>query len=42
MASIELVGNQMEVYEKNEFERQKEALKLQSFWDWEHKILKQE
>jgi hypothetical protein len=42
MCHIEMIGNPMEIYEKNEFEQKKESLGLQSYWDWEHKLLKQE
>ena len=42
MCYIEMVGNPIEVFEKNEMESEKERLGLQSFWAWEHKILKQE
>ena len=42
MCYIEMIGNPIEVFEKNEMESEKERLGLQSFWAWEHKILKQE
>lgn len=42
MAYIEFVKNPIEIYEKNEFEQEKEKHGLQTFWQWEHKILKQE
>lgn len=42
VAKIELVNNPIEQYEKNEFRQQVQAQNLQSFWAWEHKILKQE
>lgn len=42
MCYIELVNNPIEIYEKNEEQAEKERLGLQSFWSWEHKLLKQE
>ncbi len=42
MAYIEIIGNAIETYEKNEYQNQKERLGLQSFWSWERKILVQE
>ena len=42
MAYIEYVNNPINLYEKNEFNQEKERLGLQSFWQWEKKILKQE
>jgi hypothetical protein len=42
MCYIELIGNPIEIFEKNETDAKRELLGLQSFWTWEHKILKQE
>lgn len=42
MCYIEMIGNPIEIFEANEKANQKESLGLQSFWSWEHKILKQE
>lgn len=39
---IELVNNPYYIYEKNEEARERERLGLQSYWSWEHKLLKQE
>jgi hypothetical protein len=40
MAYIELVNNPIEIFEENELNNQKESLGLQSYWAWEHKLLK--
>lgn len=42
MAYIELVNNPIEIFEENEMNNQRESLGLQSYWAWEHKLLKQE
>ena len=42
MAYIELVNNPIEIFEENELNNQRESLGLQSYWAWEHKLLKQE
>ena len=42
MAYIELVNNPIEIFEENELNNQKESLGLQSYWAWEHKLLRQE
>lgn len=42
MASIEYIGNPMELNEKSLELEHKQKLGLQSFWHWEKKILKQE
>lgn len=42
MCYIEFIGNPIEVYEKNEIQAEKERLGIQSFWSWEHKLLRQE
>lgn len=42
MCYIEMIGNPVEIFEKNEMQNEKERLGLQSFWKWEHKLLKQE
>lgn len=42
MAYIEMIGNPVEIYEKNELQSEKERLGLQTYWAWEHKILRQE
>ena len=42
MAYIELVNNPIEIFEENELNNQRESLGLQSYWAWEHKILRQE
>lgn len=40
MAKIEFVNNPIELYEKNEFNQYMQAKELQTFWQWEHKLLK--
>jgi len=42
MAYIELVGNPIEIFEKNELQNKIESEGIQTYWTWEHKILKQE
>jgi large subunit ribosomal protein L17 len=42
MAYIEIIGNEIENYEKNEYQNERDRLGLQSFWSWERKILVQE
>lgn len=42
MCYIELLGNELEAYEKEKFNEEVEKVGLQSYWSWEHKILKQE
>jgi hypothetical protein len=42
VAQIELIGNDIEVYEKSEKENFKNTLGLPTFWAWERKILVQE
>ena len=42
MCYIEMIGNPIEIYEKNEAQSERERLGLQTYWSWEHKILKQE
>ena len=42
MCYIELIGNPIELFEKDEIRAEKERLNIQPFWTWEHKILKQE
>jgi hypothetical protein len=42
MCYIELVNNPIETYEKNEFQNEVTNLGLQTFWQWEQKLLKQE
>jgi hypothetical protein len=42
MCYIEFIGNPIEIFEKNEIQAEKERLGIQSFWSWEHKLLRQE
>jgi hypothetical protein len=42
MCYIELIGNPIEIFEQDEVRAEKERLNIQSFWSWEHKLLKQE
>lgn len=42
MAYIELIGNQVEIYENNQFDQIVENEGLQTFWSWELKLLRQE
>lgn len=37
-----MVGNPIEQYEKNELQETIESNGLQTFWSWEHKIIRQE
>ena len=39
MAYIEIIGNEIENFEKNEEQNEKDRLGLQSYWAWERKIL---
>jgi len=41
-AYIEMIGNPIEQFEKNERQETIETNGLQTFWSWEHKIIKQE
>jgi len=41
-AYIELLGNPIEEYEKNEEALEKEEFGLQSYWEWESNLLEQE
>lgn len=42
MAYIEILGNPIAEWEKKEAEQAAAELGRPSFWEWEHKILKQE
>lgn len=42
VAYIEIIGNEIENYEKNEMQNEKERLGISSFWQWERKLLVQE
>jgi hypothetical protein len=42
MAYIELVNNPIQIFEENEIQTQKDNLGLQTYWQWEHKLLRQE
>lgn len=42
MCYIELIGNPIEIFEKNELQNKIENEGIQTFWAWEHKILRQE
>ena len=42
MATIEYMGNYIEIYEDNDYQKRKEASGTPTFWDWEQKILEQE
>jgi large subunit ribosomal protein L17 len=42
MAYIEIIGNEIETYEKNEFQNEKDRLGIPTFWQWERKLLVQE
>jgi hypothetical protein len=42
MAYIEIIGNEIETYEKNELQNEKDRLGVPSFWQWERKLLVQE
>ena len=39
LAEIEYIGNHLEIYEKNDLAKKKEASKTPDFWAWEQKIL---
>ena len=42
VAMIEIIGNPVEEYEKNELELEKEQHDLQTFWQWEKNLLDDE
>ena len=42
MASIEYIGNPMELHERSLEMEHRQKLGLTSFWQWEKKLLKQE
>ena len=42
LAEIEFIGNHLEIYEKNDIAKKKEASNTPDFWSWEQKILEQE
>ena len=42
MATIEYLGNYLEVYEKDDMKKRKNESGTMEFWDWEMKILEQE
>ena len=42
MATIELVGNDVERWEKEQEKKAKEELGKPSYWEWELKLLRQE
>lgn len=39
MGTIEFVGNYLEIYEKSDYAKKKQASNTPDFWEWEQKIL---